>query len=154
MVGPVGSYGTTKSSEVNYRIRMADGSSRPKVVHINTLKVCVEREEPVRRLTVVADEGGGMPKANVMRLKTRHAEFVEEDVRRLQEEFRDVLVDTPGNTEIRCVINVCDVSSLLILSIPLCLHPLETVTRPQAELAPLFMYHLWCVFIGCFILAL
>ena len=82
------------------------------MVHINTLKVCVEREEPVRRLTVVADEGGGTPKANV-RLKTRHAEFVEEDMRRLQEEFRNVLVDTPGNTESSVIkIEVGDVAPI------------------------------------------
>ena len=91
-------------NRVNYRIRLADGTGRPKVVYINTLKTCVEREEPVRRLTVVADDGGGTPKANV-RLKMKHAEYVEEDVRKLRDEFCVVLVDTPGNTE-SCSISV------------------------------------------------
>ena len=91
-------------NRVNYRIRLADGTGRPKVVHTNTLKTCVEREEPVRRLTVVADDGGGTPTANV-RLKTKHAEYVEEDVRKLRDEFCDVLVDIPGNTE-SCSISV------------------------------------------------
>lgn len=66
-------------NQVNYRIKDISGKGRAKVVHVNTLKKYVERDEPVRRLTVVAEEGRCGSVSNV-RLKTRTSEYVEEDV--------------------------------------------------------------------------
>ena len=91
-------------NKVNYRIKKVDGTGRPRVVHINTLKACVEREEPVRRLTVVAELGDEEPDGKV-RLKNKCKEFKEEDIERLKSEFGDVLVDTPGNTD-SCIIGI------------------------------------------------
>ena len=45
-------------SDVNYRIRKLEANQhvRGKVVHINSLKVYVEREQRVNKLTVIAEE--------------------------------------------------------------------------------------------------
>ena len=39
---------------VNYKVKSLTGKSKPRVVHINTLKACVDREKKVLRLSVVA----------------------------------------------------------------------------------------------------
>ena len=91
-------------NKVNYRIKKVDGTGRARVVHINTLKACVKREEPVRRLTVVTELGDEEPGGKV-RLKNKCKEFKEEDIERWKSEFGDVLVDTPGNTD-SCIIGI------------------------------------------------
>ncbi len=40
---------------VNYRVKRLSEKGKQRVVHINTLKACVDREERVYRFTVVAE---------------------------------------------------------------------------------------------------
>ena len=83
---------------VNSWVRRLGEKGKQRVVHINTFKACVDREERVYRLTVVAegdDEGsvGGVSLLQVCK------EYKESDIEAIKEEFRDVLRDEPGNTE-------------------------------------------------------
>ena len=80
-------------------------------MHVNTLKKYVERDEPVRRLTVVAEEGS---LANV-RLKTKTSEYVEGDVESIKSDFVDALQEI-----LRVVLSV------LMWVVPHALHRLHT----------------------------
>ncbi len=83
---------------VNYRVKRLSEKGKQRVVHINTLKACVDREGRVYRLTVVAevDEDGG---AGGMTLSQVCNEYKESDIDVIKEEFEDVLRDEQGNTE-------------------------------------------------------
>ena len=82
---------------VNYKIKKLDERGKSKVVHINTLKACVEREGKVRRLTVVA-ESEEEELAGCLSLAEVCPEFNKGDIDKLLEEFPHVLRNEPGNT--------------------------------------------------------
>ena len=68
------------------------------MVHVNTLKACVDREERVLRLTVEAESeedgaAGGISLSQVC------AEYREQDIEAIKSEFADVLSSEPGNTD-------------------------------------------------------
>ena len=44
-------------NKVNYWVKLVNGKGKAKVVHVNTLKRYLERDEPIHRLTVVAEDG-------------------------------------------------------------------------------------------------
>ena len=50
-----------KTSLVNYEVRALDKRGKGKIVHLNNLKKYVERDQVVRRLTVLADEAERYP---------------------------------------------------------------------------------------------
>ena len=84
-------------SAVNYGIKKLEERGKKKVVHINTLKACVEREGKVRRLTVVAEEEEEeLP--GCLSLKEVRTEYNQADIDKLLEEFSHVLRNEPGNT--------------------------------------------------------
>ena len=84
-------------SAVNYRIKKLEERGKKKVVHINTLKACVEREGKMRRLTVVAEEEEEeLP--GCLSLKEVRPEYNQADIDKLLEEFSYVLRNEPGNT--------------------------------------------------------
>ena len=83
---------------VNYRVRHLSEMVKHRVVHINTLKACVDRDERVYRLTVVA-EGDNEGSVGGVSLSQVCEEYKESDIEALKGEFRDVLRDEPGNTE-------------------------------------------------------
>lgn len=61
-------------TDMNYRITKLGGSNVMRIVHIDVLKRCVEREEAVRRFVVVADKGE-VRSASGISLKERHKEY-------------------------------------------------------------------------------
>ena len=65
---------------------------------MNTLKACVDREERILRLTVVAesDEDGA---AGGISLSQVCAEYREQDIEAIKSEFADVLSSEPSNTD-------------------------------------------------------
>ena len=80
---------------VNYRVKKVVGSSKPRVVHV---KACVDREERILRLTVVAESeedgaAGGISLSQVC------PEYREQDIEAIKSEFADVLSSEPGNTD-------------------------------------------------------
>lgn len=93
-----------KLNSVNYRVKRVDGTGIPKVVHINTMKEVVTREECVMRTTVVIEEEEEvMP----VRLVNRSNQFVDTELQSLLAMFADVLDASPGLTEVcRMMIDV------------------------------------------------
>ncbi len=85
----------TKLNAVNYRVKRVGESQ---VVHINTLKACVDREERVYRLTVVAEVDEELDAGKIVLSKVC-AHYNEADIECIKREFSDVLKNEPGNTE-------------------------------------------------------
>lgn len=71
-----------KLDVVNYQVAAEDGRGKAKMVHVNVLKKCVERDTPVRRLIVVADELDKITSG--VTLKTKHEAYVEGDIEELK----------------------------------------------------------------------
>lgn len=71
--------------------------ARMKVIHVNNMKKYMEREECVLQLTVVAEEESV---DRLVRLKERCKEYREDDIKRIKDDFSDVLSELPVSTEI------------------------------------------------------
>ena len=82
---------------VNYKVNSLSGKSKPRVVHINTLKVCVDREKKVLRLSVVAQEDEEL--AGCLSLRSECESYSQDDINQLLGEYPDVLKVEPWNTE-------------------------------------------------------
>ena len=64
---------------------------------MNTLRACVDQEERILRLTVVA-ESEEVGAAGGISLSQVCAEYREQDIEAIKSEFADVLSSEPGNT--------------------------------------------------------
>ena len=82
---------------VNYRILVR---KKRKVLHINNVKVFVERKSAVMRMVVVGAMDVDDNTSSVGgRVQERSEMYVEEDIVRLKAEFLDVLLDLPGKAD-------------------------------------------------------
>ena len=91
-------------NQVNYQVKLVNGKGKVRVVHVNTLKCYVERDEPVRRLTVVVEDGvdESVSPGNLVEVCKG---FVPEDVVKLKDDFEDVLRDVPDDTT-SCIMSI------------------------------------------------
>ena len=82
---------------VNYKVKSLTGKSKPRVVHINTLKACVDREKKVLILSVVAQEDEE-ELSGCLSLRSECESYSQDD-NQLLGEYPDVLKGEPRNTE-------------------------------------------------------
>ena len=86
-----------RKSRVDYQVKV--GRGRAKVLHINNLKKFHPRGEEVLRLALVAEDWTE-DEALGTKLVGKCAEFKEEVVERLKEEYPEVFSDLPGRTNV------------------------------------------------------
>ena len=104
-----------KMNDVDYLVEMRKGKT--KVLHINNLKLFKEREDKVRRLTVVADSVEDDPELAGVKLGDRCPGFEDKIIEGLEEVYPQVFSDLPGRTDL-CQLIICTVSEQ-----PLAAHP-------------------------------
>lgn len=81
-------------NKVNYRVRECGSLKKGKVVHVNTLKRHVSREESVLRLAIVSEDVEEIS----FRLEATHPDMNGDVVNEIEEEFADVMSMIAGNT--------------------------------------------------------
>ena len=104
-----------KLNQVDYLVETRKGKS--KVLHINNLKLYKEREERVRRLTVVADCVEDDPELVGVRLGDQCPRFDDRVIAELEAAYPQVFSDLPGRTDL-CQLMISTVSEQ-----PLATHP-------------------------------
>ena len=104
-----------KLNDVDYLVETRKGKS--KVLHINNLKLFKEREDRVRRLTVVADCVENDPDLAGVKLGDRCCGFDDKIIDGLEEAYPQVFSDLPGRTDL-CQLVISTVSEQ-----PLAAHP-------------------------------
>ena len=101
-------------STVDYRIDI--GRSRKKVIHINNLKKYLVRPESVKRVAVIAEDCSEDEVIGV-KLRNEAEDFDKSVVTRLLEEFPEVFLDSPGQTDV-CTLKIVTGSETPIASHP------------------------------------
>ena len=104
-----------KLNQVDYLVETRKGKS--KVLHINNLKLYKERDERVRRLTVVADCVEEDPELVGVRLGDKCPRFDDRVISELEAAYPQVFSDLPGRTDL-CQLVISTVSEQ-----PLATHP-------------------------------
>ena len=104
-----------KLNDVDYLVETRKGKS--KVLHINNLKLYKEREDRVRRLTVVADCVEDDPELEGVRLGDQCPRFDTRVIADLEATYPQVFSDLPGRTDL-CQLVISTVSEQ-----PLAAHP-------------------------------
>ena len=104
-----------KLNDVDYLVEIRQGKS--KVLHINNLKLFKEREEKVRRLTVVADCVDDDPDLAGVKMGDRCLGFDDKIIEELEAAYPQVFSDLPGRTDL-CQLIISTVSEQ-----PLAAHP-------------------------------
>ena len=93
-----------KKSLVNYEVRALDKRGKGKTVHLNNLKKYVERDQVVRRLTMLADEAERYP------LPLQESPlYNKEDMKEILRRHASTFSDKPGCTDVvKMMIDVAD----------------------------------------------
>ena len=104
-----------KINEVDYLVEVRKG--RTKTMHINNLKLYKEREEQIRRLTVVGEYVEDDPGLAGIRMGEACDGFEEKDIEELVAAYPTVFSDSPGRTDF-CQLVISTVSEK-----PLAAHP-------------------------------
>ena len=113
-----------KLNRVDYKVEL--GRGRCRVLHINNLKRYWVREADVMRLVVVAEDFEE-DEAIGTKVRGRCAEFKEEWIDKLKEEFPDVFDSRPGRT------GVCQLAIRTGESAPIALRPHRVPDRLKAK---------------------
>ena len=87
-----------KLNDVDYLVEIRQGKS--KVLHINNLKLFKEREESIRRLTVVGEYVEDDPGLKGIRMGATCSGFDEKDIEALEAAYPQVFSDVPGRTDL------------------------------------------------------
>ena len=101
-------------NRVNYRVKV--GKGRSKVLHINNLKKFWERERPVLRMSVVAEDAAEDSSVG-LKLSGCCEDFDRNQIEVLIKEFPEVFCDDPGKTKI-CELEIVTGDSPPIASMP------------------------------------
>ena len=110
-----------KLNRVDYLVELRKGKT--KVLHVNNLKLFKEREDAIRRLTVVADSLEEDEELEVVKLGDKCSDFDETVVASLESAYPEVFSDRPGKT---------DLVQLVIVTVseqPLASHPYRIPDR-------------------------
>ena len=90
------------------------GKSKPRVVDINTLKACVDREKKVLRLSVVAQEDEE-ELAGCLSLRSECESYSQDDINQLLGEYPDVLKGEAGKIKQDITVADCTDNSRLTI---------------------------------------
>ena len=101
-------------NRVNYRVNV--GKGRSKVLHINNLKKFWEREKPVLRMSVVAEDAAEDSSVG-LKLSGCCEDFDKNQIEGLIKEYPEVFCDDPGKTSI-CELEIVTGDSPPIASMP------------------------------------
>ena len=104
-----------KLNDVDYLVEVRKGKT--KVMHINNLKLFKEREECVRRLTVVGEYVEDDPGLKGVRMGEKCSGFDDKVIEELEAAYPQVFSDRPGRTDL-CQLVISTVSEQ-----PLAAHP-------------------------------